>query len=211
MLNQTLHLLPEKAIFWEEENMLIIADVHLGKSGHFRKHGIAVPHVVNDQNLELLTELVNQWKPDTLLFLGDLFHSTFNYEWNAFKAWRQDIPELEVLLTIGNHDILYKQEYELLNISVTDAYTCGPFCLVHDIEEIEQTLEEQYIISGHIHPSVKIRGKGRQSVTAPCFYFGKSNAILPAFGHFTGTHRLKPAKGQTFYAVIEGELIKIVK
>jgi len=43
LLNQDLLLLPQKAIYWQQQKALIVADVHFGKVGHFRKAGIAVP------------------------------------------------------------------------------------------------------------------------------------------------------------------------
>jgi metallophosphoesterase superfamily enzyme len=43
---QTLWLSPERCLFWEEDKSLIISDIHLGKSGHFRKAGIGIPQAV---------------------------------------------------------------------------------------------------------------------------------------------------------------------
>ena len=56
LLEQDLLLLPEKAIYWKQQKALIAADVHLGKVGHFRKAGIAVPQQLakDDDGLEIL-------------------------------------------------------------------------------------------------------------------------------------------------------------
>ena len=32
-----------RALYWKKENALIISDLHVGKSAHFRKNGIAIP------------------------------------------------------------------------------------------------------------------------------------------------------------------------
>ena len=52
--NNTFWVSPERSLFWEEENTLIIADMHLGKSGHFRKAGIAVPQSIYKADLQRL-------------------------------------------------------------------------------------------------------------------------------------------------------------
>jgi metallophosphoesterase superfamily enzyme len=55
---ELLSLLPEKAIYWKSRKALLIADLHLGKAGHFRKHGIAVPGRVEQNNLCRLSGLI---------------------------------------------------------------------------------------------------------------------------------------------------------
>ena len=52
--DQTLWLSPERCILWEEENTLIVADLHLGKSGHFRKEGIGIPQRIYKADLQRL-------------------------------------------------------------------------------------------------------------------------------------------------------------
>ena len=41
--SNTFILHPSGALFWEDKNVLLISDVHLGKVSHFRKHGVAIP------------------------------------------------------------------------------------------------------------------------------------------------------------------------
>ena len=57
LCGQELELLPQKAIYWKDRNCLLIADLHLGKSTHFRKNGIAVPNASKNQNWILLHQL----------------------------------------------------------------------------------------------------------------------------------------------------------
>src|SRR6476661_1199071 len=85
---QNFLLLPQKAMFWKEENMLIVADVHLGKVGHFRKAGIAIPRSMEQEDLAQLTDIAEVLKPESILFLGDLFHSDMNNDWDWMVLWR---------------------------------------------------------------------------------------------------------------------------
>ena len=41
---------PTGAIFWRNQDMLLIADVHFGKVAHFRKYGAAVPSKASSTN-----------------------------------------------------------------------------------------------------------------------------------------------------------------
>jgi DNA ligase-associated metallophosphoesterase len=187
--------------------MLIISDVHFGKSGHFRKHGIAVPNSVNDSNISRLDDLVKTIEPEKVLFLGDLFHSETNDEVDQFKEWRQTFASTEMILTIGNHDLLTSFEYEKMGLNCVNKFEAGPFIFMHD--ESDKQASEYYPISGHIHPAIKLQGKGRQRLYMPCFYFGTNSALLPAFGSFTGSYRIKPAQNESVYAIVEEEVIQL--
>ena len=68
---------------------------------------------------------------------------------------------------------------------------------------------QQPTISGHVHPGVRLRGVGRQSLSLPCFYATKNQLILPAFGSFTGKHILRPKSQDRIYAIAEGELLAL--
>jgi len=92
LLDHDLLLLPQKAIYWQQEKALIVADVHLGKVGHFRKAGIAVPRDMEQNDLAVLSDLVDEYKPKTIIFLGDLFHSDKNADWDWFVLWRRQLP-----------------------------------------------------------------------------------------------------------------------
>ena len=204
-------LLPQKAIYWQKKKILMIADLHIGKSGHFRKHGIPVPGKVNSTNIDRMDELVRQIEPEHLIILGDLFHSRTNREWEQFKSWRKKQSKLEVSLVIGNHDILPDSAYHSSHINLFKRLTIESFLLIHDLNELtkEKDITNTYILSGHIHPAVKLKGKGRQSMKLPCFYFGEDRGILPAFGQFTGTHIIEPRQGEKVYTIADSRVLDI--
>jgi metallophosphoesterase superfamily enzyme len=66
-----------------------------------------------------------------------------------------------------------------------------------------------YTFSGHIHPGIKIRGAGKQSLYFPCFYFGETYAVLPAFSRFTGLTRMEIKPRDKIFAIVENKIIKI--
>ena len=58
---EELTLLPERAIFWRRKNALLISDLHLGKSGHFRKAGIALPSSIHHDDLDRLSKIISEF------------------------------------------------------------------------------------------------------------------------------------------------------
>jgi len=216
--NQTLWLSPERCIYWEEQNSLIVSDLHFGKTGHFRKSGIAVPQNVYKEDLQRLVNHVQYYKPQQLIVVGDLFHSVQNKELDFFKKWRLDFSHLHIQLVKGNHDILKKDWYTAANISVTDTHLhVGNFCFVHDISEACAPSDDiHYYFSGHIHPCVLLKGLGKQSVSLPCYYFTKNFAVLPAFSKFTGTAIVDRKSAENVFAIVpanhsKGQQATVVK
>ncbi len=204
---QRLQLLPEKAIYWENHKALLIADTHLGKITHFRKAGIPVPGHAAQQNLLILEKLFNDFTPETVYFLGDLFHSELNSEWLDFKLFLRKFSTVEYHLIEGNHDILHEISYQNSNFTVhQEPLLLSPFLLSHEPLENEY---EGYNLCGHIHPGVTLRGMGRQKLTLPCFYFGSRQGIMPAFGIFTGLYKLNPSKEDSVFVVVKDKVVKV--
>ena len=202
-------------MYWEEENTLIASDLHIGKTGHFRKAGIALPQAVFKEDLQRLVASLQFFKPACLLVVGDLFHSVANKELNLFRKWREDLSHLNVTLVKGNHDILKDDWYADAGITVCgDGMLSKGICFTHDnsctnTPKNPDTNNIYYTISGHIHPGIAIRGAGRQSMSLPCFYFGKTFAVLPAFSRFTGTALIKPGEGDTVFALVNNTIIRV--
>ena len=194
------------AIFWEEKKMLLIADVHLGKVTHFRKNGAPVPAHVAYRNLENLTAIANQFQPNSICFLGDLFHSKLNEEWQDFEKWTE-YTNAELVLVSGNHDIIPTYLYEDLGIKVFDELIMDGFHLTHH----PTVRDGAFNFSGHVHPGIRMRGVGKQYLRLPCFYKTETQLILPAFGNFTGKHILLPSKKDEVFAIVEGEVICVSK
>ena len=83
------------------------------------------------------------------------------------------------------------------------------FILTH--EPMENPAGEYYNLAGHIHPGVHLSGKGRQSITLPCFYFGQHQGILPAFGSFTGLAMINPKVNDQVFAIADGKILNLNK
>lgn len=210
--DQQLWLSPERSIYWENTQSLIISDLHLGKGGHFRRSGIAIPGSVNQQDLHRLFQLIQHFQPKRVLIVGDMFHSSSNAEVDHFARWRMDHALIDFHLILGNHDILPREQYERMALTTTvGCWEEGPFGFIHDQPDIELSTAEtsSYYFSGHIHPGILLKGAGKQSLRFPCFYFGNRGAILPAFGGFTGLALIQPEAGESVFAIVNKQLMQI--
>ena len=205
---ELLQLLPEKVAFLPAHQMLVIADLHLGKASHFRKEGIMIPLPSTSPDLLRMEDLIKFLKPNTVVFLGDLFHSSLNKEWEELKSFLLLHPQIQFILTKGNHDILSPSVMENTVIEVVDELEVGEH-LLFTHESINENRGDKLNIAGHIHPGVMIKSKGRQSFRLPCFYYNDQSLILPAFGKLTGLHILKKTNGAKIYAVLNDEVIEL--
>lgn len=204
---QQLYLSSRLALFWKEEALLVVSDVHLGKTGHFRRNGIALPKDINQNNLQRLDQLIEYYEPESLLFLGDLFHSEMNSEWKDFMKWREYYTRLPMYLTAGNHEHYPLQAYQDLGLIASADLIRPPFLLSHQLSS-EHEEQDLLVISGHIHPSVMLKGKGRQRLRLPCFRLNERELLLPAFGSFTGTHPIKPNADDRIFVIAEGKIME---
>ncbi|RYJ43725.1 ligase-associated DNA damage response endonuclease PdeM [Flavobacterium beibuense] len=192
------------ALYWPGKKMLLLSDVHLGKVSHFRKHGSAIPNNAMFQNFKKLDAVVKHFEPESICFLGDLFHSSLNKEWILFEQWVSNI-RLPLLLIAGNHDIISPHKYEELNIAIHNEWILDGFLLTHHPE----TREGFFNLSGHVHPAVQLQGMGRQFLKLPCFFRNKNQMILPAFGEFTGTYVVEPQQEDIIYITTKEEVIRL--
>jgi DNA ligase-associated metallophosphoesterase len=205
--HNTFRLLPEKALFWENNRSLIVSDLHVGKIGHFRKSGIAVPTAGVVENLNKLSRLAERLNPEQLIFTGDLFHSDKNREWDAFFSWRSNLSALRMTLVRGNHDLIdtktasdnYIQLIE--NEIIGDSVVLGHHPRSTPVDGILH-------IAGHIHPVVTLRHKALHNMRVPCFLIKPDQLILPAFGYFTGGFSVEPRPDERAVLIVNNQLIE---
>lgn len=201
-------LLTQRAVFWEETQTLLIGDLHLGKITHFRKEGIAVPNLAAANNFDRLDELVKNTGATRIIFLGDLFHSVYNSEWETFREWRAAHHYIEMLIVIGNHDILPVSMFLEADLEVfINDFEEQDFVFTHHPKE--EPDPAKFVFAGHVHPVFTAHGKGRQSFKLPCFVVDKNQAILPSFGVFTGGFQMDLVGERKIYITTETKVFSV--
>jgi uncharacterized protein len=189
--DETLWLLPGRAAFWARTSTLLIADAHLGKAAAFRHAGIPVPQGTTMRNLARMSELVHACGAERIVFLGDLVHDSAAQRsaGGAFMRWRERYRQLDITLVRGNHDRRAGDPASEWNMRIVpEPFLEHGFAWCHMPQEVPGC----FAIAGHIHPGVRLNGRGRDSLRLPCFWFTKTHAVLPAFGDFTGLADVAP-------------------
>ena len=198
---ERLLLLPGRAINWPAGGALFVADLHLGKAATFRALGQPVPGGTTAQNLARLDALLAEHTVRRLVLLGDFLHAAQARTpavLSALDEWRERHAGLACTLVRGNHDSRAGDPPSSLNIDVvTEPWLVGPFASCHH----PQQHPPHFVLAGHLHPVCGLYGSGRDSVRLPCFVQEGAQAVLPAFGEFTGGWYVERAPGRRFYAL----------
>lgn len=206
---QTLVLLPERAAFWEEQRTLLVADTHFGKAATFRAAGVPVPGGTTLSGLSRLDRAAQATAARRIVFLGDFLHAREGRVAGTLAAlakWRRSRPELDLLLVRGNHDRRAGDPPEELDVTCADApYDEGPFTLAHHPVEGGR----RFMLAGHLHPAVRLSGRGRERARLPCFWFRGDGAVLPAFGDFTGMAEVEPGIGDRVFVIAGGDVVEV--
>lgn len=195
-----------RALYWESQNALLLSDLHLGKTAHFRKNGIALPSGLIEKDLERLALLIQHFSASKLFVVGDFLHAGKNSEFELFKTWKTQFPTLEIILIKGNHDPI--SDKNLLEIGVTEIHNSY---LIHDILLNHENIigSDFFIISGHIHPGIELKLTTRKKIKLPCFIVNNNGIILPAFSSFTGLDTKKIITDAIFYGFSEEGIFEL--
>ncbi len=200
-VGQQLVLTNLSALYMSEMKALVLADIHIGKSTHFQKHGIAIPNTIFKNDLKKLETLISHFNPQKIIVVGDMFHAENNSEIQQFKDWKRQNSAIQFVLIKGNHDRYYHSIYEDLDIEIIlNELTWEGITFIHNLEHYKA---EGCTISGHLHPGVYLKAKARQRIKLPCFAIGKQHLILPAFSEFTGLNTRLDSNSFKFFAFTE--------
>lgn len=199
---------PERCLWWPKISTLFLSDVHLGKASHFRKAGIYISGKTGVKDLDRISYLLKKYQPKRIVFLGDLFHSEYNAEWESFIDLRKYYADVEFILVEGNHDIMDKGFYDRAHVKVLEeGYAEEDVAWRHHPSQHPTTFE----LCGHLHPGVKLKGKARQTLVLPCFTKEPMRLVFPAFGRLTGKVPYEGATGTIYYPIAGTEILEISK
>ncbi|MDF2376539.1 MAG: metallophosphoesterase [Verrucomicrobiales bacterium] len=179
------------AIFHGEEKWLALSDLHFGYELSRRAEGGLWPLWGMDSIRERLADLIDTWKPESLILVGDIVDSraapTEAIEW--LGQIRELCPEL--VLIAGNHD---RGEVKR-HFHFVPHYETGDFFFHHGHEEPGVTGKIE--ITGHLHPSTRFSDGAGTSLKLPTFTReqlgeGREKWVLPAFSPWAGGHPAEP-------------------
>jgi len=163
--------------------------------------------------LSRLGQLIDRLQPSTIVFLGDLFHAREAHAALTLAAlydWRERYAPLDLVLVDGNHDRKAGAPPAPLRIHrESDPWEVGGFAFCHYPCFVPQVPA----FAGHLHPAVRLRGRGDDSVRLPCFWLRPSSdaglTVLPAFGAFTGGAIITREQGDRVIAVADDRVVEV--
>ena len=200
LAGQALRLLPQGALWWPARRTLLVADVHVGKAAAFGALGVPVPGAADAGTLARLGALLGATGAARLVVLGDLLHAPASQSAAVLAqlaAWRARHAAVDMVLVRGNHDARAGDPPAALAIEAVDEPLAeGPFALCHE----PRARQAGYVLAGHLHPAVRLAGRA-DALRLPCFWFGERVGVLPAFGEFTGSLSIRPARGDRLFAL----------
>jgi uncharacterized protein len=176
--NATLIADPAGTLYWPEQQLLVVADLHLEKGSSFARRGLLLPPYDSATTLQNLGQLLDRYAPQRVIALGDSFH-------DPDGSNRMDSPDRDTLASLqhgrdwiwiaGNHDP------EPLAIGGTFVPELAVDGLVFRHEPTGTAGE----IAGHLHPRARVRWRGHV-VVRRCFAASPDCVVMPAFGAYTG-------------------------
>lgn len=220
--SRELLLLPQRAALDTASRSLMVADLHVGKAGTFRAHGLPVPAGTTERTLARLDALLALTGARALFLLGDLVHGPLAGQpatVAALAAWRARHRRVEVVLVRGNHDQRAGELPAECGIeTVAPGYRLGGLRLLHEPPDDSPAFEggagpgpsgearadcgagdpDLFSLAGHLHPVCVVGGRADR-LRLPCFRVGRRDAVLPAFGEFTGGWPVRPRAGERIF------------
>ncbi len=174
-----LQALGSGALHWPERRVLVVSDLHLGKSERMaRRGGAMLPPYETHDTLTRLDADIARCDPDAVISLGDSLDD------DAARAgltpdecaWLARLQRGRDWIWIaGNHDPAPSD----LGGRSAETLTLGPLTFRHIATPATGE------ISGHYHPKARLAVRGT-SVSRPCFLYDETHLIMPAYGTYTG-------------------------
>lgn len=171
---------PAGIVYWPEQSLLAVADLHLEKGSSFAARGVLLPPYDTAATLARLSVLIARYAPRTVVALGDSFHDGRGPARLADtdRATLRGLQRGRDWLWIaGNHD---PDPAEGIGGRFVSTIKLGLLTFRH--EPIENTDGE---IAGHLHPVARVSRRGR-TVSRRCFACDGTRMVMPAFGAYAG-------------------------
>lgn len=187
---ESVSLWADRALGWQD--VLLVADVHLGKSAVFRAAGLPIPPGDLEHDLARLSALVAAAGPRRLVILGDFVHgATSESVVRTVGMWREKLAA-ELFVVRGNHDRHLPNWPTSWQVNEYPAgHREGPFALHHEPTRAPGACA----VAGHVHPTVTV-GRAADRLRFPGFVFEKDGILLPAFTQFSGGPVIARAEGR---------------
>jgi uncharacterized protein len=172
---------PAGALYWPDERMLVIADLHLEKGSAFAKRGVLLPPYDTAATLLRLADLLYRYAPRRVIALGDSFHDgegprrMSSADGTALQALQSGRDWIWIE---GNHDADLPRD---IGGDFACSLALGPLIFRH----LPTAGAADGEVAGHLHPVARVAQRGR-AVSRRCFTSDGRRLVMPAFGAYAG-------------------------
>jgi hypothetical protein len=172
---------PAGAIYWPDEKLLVVADLHLEKGSAFAARGVLLPPYDTATTLARLARLIERYAPRLVIALGDNFHDgggpsrMSDISRGALMALQRGRDWVWIA---GNHD---PDPAENIGGRFAGVLALGALTFRHEPSPKMSAGE----IAGHLHPQARVARRGR-AVSRRCFASDGKRLVMPAFGAYAG-------------------------
>ena len=174
------------ALYWEEERLLVVSDLHLEKGSSFASRGVLLPPYDTLATLGRLASVIARHDPRTVIALGDSFHDREAHH-RLSATDRNTIAALQArrdwIWILGNHDPALPSD---LGGTVASELAIGAIAFRHEPTGAAGE------IAGHLHPKARVATRARW-LERRCFASDGERAVMPAFGAYTGGLSIRDA------------------
>src|SRR3979411_1924559 len=173
-------------LFWEEQSLLVVSDLHLEKGSSFAKRGVLLPPYDTAATLGRLGAAIARHAPRMVIALGDSFHDR-DAHGRLSTSDGDAIAALQVgrdwIWISGNHDPALPSD---LGGAVASEVAIGAIAFRHEPTGAAGE------IAGHLHPKACVATRARW-IERRCFVSDGERAVMPAFGAYTGGLSIRDA------------------
>ncbi len=172
---------PSGALYWPDEGVLIVADLHLEKGSAFARRGTLLPPYDTAATLARLAVLIARHAPRLVVALGDSFHDAKGParmtadDRSALAALQRGRDWLWIA---GNHD---PHPVRALGGSSAALLAVGGLVFRHEPSPTPCDGE----VAGHLHPAARVALRGH-AIRRHCFAADGHRMVMPAFGAYAG-------------------------
>jgi DNA ligase-associated metallophosphoesterase len=169
----------EGALYWPEQGVLVLADLHLEKGSSFAARGVLLPPYDTAATLARMARVITRYAPRAVVALGDSFHDGEGPD-RMGENDRAALARLqcgrEWIWILGNHDAAPRPGIG------------GRFVSVLAVDRLvfrHEPTGAQGEIAGHLHPLARVAAAGR-AISRRCFASDGTRLLMPAFGAYAG-------------------------
>ncbi len=173
-------------LYWPDEGVLIVSDLHFEKGSSFARRGVLLPPYDTAATLGRLAQLIARYAPRCVIALGDSFHDGDgpNRLSDADRANLRALQRARDWIWItGNHD---PDPHAGIGGSFGGTLAIGALIFRH------LPTGAAGEIAGHLHPVARLSHRGR-AVSRRCFAADGARMIMPAFGAYAGGLNIRAA------------------